>query len=97
MMGCGYFSRLEKGGCTTNALSSFLSTTGVELLFGRFYFFYFNKLGLALIEIIVLWGFILATIISFSKYSKVAAYLLVPYLLWVSFATVLNAAFYLLN
>jgi len=65
--------------------------------FWSFLFFYFHQIGLALIEIILLWCIILATILNFSKHSKMAAYLLVPYLLWVSFATVLTAAFYQLN
>ena len=37
------------------------------------------------------------TITAFAKLSKPAAYLLIPYLLWVSYATYLNAAFWLLN
>lgn len=51
----------------------------------------------AFIEIIVLWIAILATIISFYKISKHAAYLLIPYILWVSFASVLNFAIMYLN
>jgi translocator protein len=52
---------------------------------------------LAFIEIIVLWAFILLTIIYFYKKSKTAAYLLIPYILWVSFAAILNFAIYYLN
>lgn len=51
----------------------------------------------AFIEIIILWTFILLTIISFYKISKASAYLLIPYLLWVSFAVVLNFALFYLN
>ena len=51
----------------------------------------------ALIEIIFLWGAILITIIHFYKINKVSAYLLIPYILWVSFAAVLNFAIFLLN
>lgn len=50
-----------------------------------------------LVNIILLLALIVATIISFWKLSKPAAYLLVPYLLWVSYATYLNAAIFLLN
>lgn len=51
----------------------------------------------AFIEILVLWVFILLTIIKFKPISRLAAYLLVPYFLWVSFASVLNGALWLLN
>ncbi|MDI6851650.1 MAG: tryptophan-rich sensory protein [bacterium] len=51
----------------------------------------------ALIEIVVLWFVILLNIILFFRVSRVAGYLLVPYLLWVTFATVINLAIYLLN
>jgi tryptophan-rich sensory protein len=65
--------------------------------FWSFLFFKFHLLGWSLVEIVVLWAFILLTIIVFYKISHVAAYLLVPYLLWVSFATLLNATFFRLN
>jgi benzodiazapine receptor len=51
----------------------------------------------ALIEIVLLWGFIIATTISFYPISKPAAYLMIPYILWVSFAAVLNFSIYWLN
>lgn len=62
-----------------------------------FIFFCFHLIGWALIEIIVLWLSILYTIILFYRQSKTAAWLMVPYILWVSFATVLNAAIWNLN
>jgi translocator protein len=51
----------------------------------------------AFIEIIFLWVFILLTIIYFYKINKTASYLLMPYILWVTFAAVLNLAIFLLN
>lgn len=51
----------------------------------------------AFIEIIFLWLFILMTILSFIKINKLAGYLLVPYIVWVSFASYLNLMVYLLN
>ncbi len=51
----------------------------------------------ALIEILVLWFAILFTTLRFNKISKTAACLLIPYLVWVSFATVLNASIVMLN
>ena len=51
----------------------------------------------AFIEIIILWTLILFTIRYFYKISKTASYLLIPYILWVSFASILNFAIYYLN
>jgi len=60
-------------------------------------FFGLHSPGGALIEIIFLWLAILATIIMFSKISKPAAWLLIPYILWVSFAGFLNYSIWQLN
>jgi tryptophan-rich sensory protein len=51
----------------------------------------------ALVEILLLWAAIVLTIVAFARISRVAALLLVPYLLWTTFATVLNAAIWRLN
>lgn len=60
-------------------------------------FFGLQSPGLALAEILVLWTAILLTILAFSRISRPAGWLLVPYLAWVTFATALNAAIWLLN
>jgi tryptophan-rich sensory protein len=60
-------------------------------------FFGLKNPMLAGIEIIVLWLMIYETYIKFVKINKIAGYLLVPYLLWVSFASVLNASIWWLN
>lgn len=60
-------------------------------------FFGLHNIGLALFEIILLWLAILVTIISFYRVSKAAAYLLIPYIAWVSFAIYLNYAIWGLN
>jgi tryptophan-rich sensory protein len=52
---------------------------------------------LGLMDIILLWVAILLTILNFFKVSKVAGMLLIPYLLWVSFATLLNFFLWVLN
>ena len=62
-----------------------------------FFFFYFKTIGFALVEIIILWCSIVVMIILFHRKKPVAAYINIPYLLWVSFATVLNAAYFALN
>ncbi len=60
-------------------------------------FFGWRSPGGALIEIIFLWLAIVATMVAFAKISRLAAWLLVPYILWVSFAIYLNYAIYVLN
>jgi len=60
-------------------------------------FFGAHQLLISLVVIAMLLLSILATILAFSRRSKTAALLLVPYLMWVSYATYLNAGFYALN
>jgi tryptophan-rich sensory protein len=51
----------------------------------------------AFVIIVLLWSSILLTIKAFKKVDKTAALLLVPYLIWVSFATILNLSIVVLN
>ncbi len=60
-------------------------------------FFGLQNPQLALINIFLLWIFIFLNIIFFFKISKIAGIILIPYLLWVSFASYLNYAIYILN
>lgn len=60
-------------------------------------FFGLESLGLGLAVIVALWILILATIWAFGRIDRRAAALLVPYLLWVSFAGLLNYRFWVLN
>jgi tryptophan-rich sensory protein len=60
-------------------------------------FFDFHEIGLALVEMSVLWVFIIWNIRLFANISKVASYLMLPYILWVSFAWVLNTSYFMLN
>lgn len=62
-----------------------------------FLFFGLRNPMLALIEIVILWLMIYETYIKFGKINKFAGYLFIPYLLWVSFAMVLNASIWWLN
>ena len=50
-----------------------------------------------LIVIVPLWTAILLTIINFYRASKTASFLLVPYIIWISYATALNFSIYILN
>lgn len=72
----------------------------IQLVFNFFWSFIFfrqHQIDWALAEILVLWFFILLTIIYFSRISKLAAWLMVPYISWVSFASLLTYAIYQLN
>ncbi len=60
-------------------------------------FFGLQRIDLALVDILLLWLAIAITIRHFRPRSQLAAYLLAPYLLWVTFATALNAAIWWLN
>lgn len=62
-----------------------------------FIFFYLQQPGWALVEIIAMWVFILLTIFAFAQVNKTAAWLLVPYISWVSFAAILNYTIWKLN
>lgn len=60
-------------------------------------FFGMGNFWLAFGEILVLWIFILITIVSFGKVNRVASWLMVPYILWVTFASYLNFTIASLN
>ncbi len=60
-------------------------------------FFGMQNIGLALAIIVFMWFFILLTIISFFRYSIISSILLIPYLVWTSFAAYLNFGFLVLN
>jgi tryptophan-rich sensory protein len=60
-------------------------------------FFGFRRPDLALLEIVLLWGGILITIVKFARIDRLAAGLMIPYHLWVTFAAALNAAIWWLN
>ena len=80
----------------TRALAAF----GVQLALNfawSFLFFGFHMVTAALVEILVLWGCILAMIALSARVNPASAWLQAPYLLWVSFAAVLNAAILALN
>lgn len=78
------------------AVKFFLVQLGLNALWSII-FFGLKKPGLAFIEIVALWVAIFLTIKTFQKISKVASYLLYPYFVWVSFASVLNLFIWVLN
>lgn len=82
------------GGLT--ALSLFFVQLGLNLAWSGI-FFALRSPGWALVDIIALWSAILVTMLLFFRHSTVAGWLFAPYILWVSFAAVLNAAIVRLN
>lgn len=78
------------------ALSWFAGQLALNSLWSIVFFGQKNLWG-AFIVIILLWGLIFKTIRQFWPISRPAAWLLIPYLAWVSFATMLNFAYALLN
>ena len=72
----------------------------VQLFFNFVWSFIFFSAGnylFAFVWVIVLWLLIIATILEFKMIKARAAYILIPYLIWVTFAAVLNFSVYLLN
>lgn len=78
------------------AFTAFFIQLSLNALWSVLFFGLQNPL-IAFVEIILLWISILITIIYFYRISKVSAYLLIPYILWVSFAAVLNFYIFYLN
>jgi translocator protein len=85
-----------KAGNSKGALILFGAQLALNMAWS-FLFFGARSPGLGLIDIVLLWLAIAATIFAFAMRSRVAAFLMVPYLMWVSFATALNAAIFMLN
>ncbi len=78
------------------ALAVFIIQLACNMLWS-FAFFGRQSPSAGLVVIIVLWLMIVATIAAFMPISRTAGLLLVPYLFWVSFASILNASIYRLN
>jgi tryptophan-rich sensory protein len=78
------------------AFQFFIIQLGLNALWSYLFFGLHNPM-LAFIEVILLWLMILETYNQFKKIDKTAALLLLPYLGWVSFATVLTGSIWWLN
>lgn len=84
----------------SQARSRSLLLFAVQLGFNFFWsiiFFNLQRFGLAFLWLAVLWGLILWMILSFRRVDPLAAWLQVPYLLWVTFAAYLNVGVWVLN
>ena len=80
----------------SGALALFIFQLGLNAAWS-WIFFGLHQIGLALFEILVLWAAISLTIIKFWQLNPLAGVLLLPYLAWVTFASVLNLAIWRLN
>lgn len=84
----------------TTIKNTALALFAVQLTLNFFWsiiFFSLQQPGWAFVEVLLLWLMILLTILWFGKISSTAAWLLVPYISWVSFASVLNFYIWKLN
>ncbi len=80
----------------SGSLSLFLLQLALNLAWS-FIFFRFHQVGLALLDVLAMLAAIAAITFAFRRHSSLAAILLLPYLAWVTFAAVLNAAIWRLN
>ena len=99
MMGVALYLVWMKG-LKNKKVKGALIVFGVQLLFNFLWsilFFGLHSPLLALINIILLLYAIVMTIVKFNRISKSASYLLLPYLFWASFATILNFSIVILN
>ena len=78
------------------ALTLYLAQLGLNALWS-WLFFGWHRGALAMVDIVVLWLLIVATMRAFAGHDRVAAWLLAPYLAWVSFAAALNFAVWRMN
>ncbi len=77
-----------------------ISIFGIQIFLNilwSLFFFGLQSILLGFIEIIILWLFILINTVLFYKVDRIAGIILIPYLLWVSFASILNFTLLLLN
>ena len=84
----------------TNLRKTALLIFGIQLFLNFWWsilFFSFHLLFISIIDITIMWVLILYMIILFRRTKASAGYLNIPYLLWVSFATVLNISIWILN
>jgi translocator protein len=88
--------RRQRESSTTLALALFGGQLVLNVLWSVL-FFGLQAPGIALIEILTLWVVILATLLSLWRISPIAGWLFVPYLAWVSFASILNFEIWRLN
>ena len=99
LMGIAAFLVWRKG-WNSKGVKTALSLFGLQLVLNALWsiiFFGLHNPAWALVDIIAMWIVIVATIAVFARISRSAAWLLAPYIAWVSFALYLNYAIWRLN
>ena len=98
LMGIAAWLVWRAGGFRANrsALTLFLVQLAVNALWSWLFFAWYRG-ALAFADIVLLWLLIIATLVSFWRVRPLAGALLIPYLLWVSFAAALNFSVWQLN
>jgi translocator protein len=80
----------------TRGLMLFLVQLGLNLAWS-WMFFHEHEIGKALVDVVLLWAAVGVTTLMFGRVAPVAGLLMAPYWAWVTYAMVLNAAFWRLN
>ena len=99
LMGIASYLVLVSNGAPNDimdAISAYLLQLGVNF-FWSIFFFNFQAFFFSFLWLVLLWILIALTIYNFAQVSKTAAYLMIPYLIWVTFAGYLNLSIFLLN
>lgn len=100
LMGIGsalvYKNRSNDRSAAASALRVYAVQLAVNFLWSII-FFNMQAYLFAFVWLLLLWALIIVMIIRFARLSKTAAYLQIPYLLWVTFAGYLNLMIYFLN
>ena len=98
MMGVAAWLVWREGGfrAARSALTLFLAQLALNALW-TWLFFGWHRGALAFADILLLWALIVATLIAFGTIRPLAGVLLIPYLLWVTYAAALNYAVWQLN
>jgi len=98
MMAVAAWTVYCRGGFRTQRLGLTLFITQLVLNAAwSFIFFGLRLFGVALVELVLLWCAILATMLVFWRRSTLAGWLMLPYLVWVTYASTLNFAIWWLN
>ena len=99
LMGISFYLIWQEG-IEKKAVKSAIVIFIIHLFFNFFWstlFFSFKSPSLAFCEILILWIMIISLVPQFGKINRLSAYLLMPYLYWVTFASLLNYSIWLLN
>ncbi len=99
LMGIASYLVLTSG-AKKRDIENAITVYGLQLFFNFFWsiiFFNFELYTFAFVWLLALWVLIIITTVRFGRVSKPAAYLMIPYILWVTFAAYLNLGIAILN